>query len=106
MRSVEDVGASITSACGHLDVIIALILILLEERQAADLQGLSLILDLAVDDLQLEDFILCRILLLDLVEIGQLLTGSIHLVIVGVRREELVLGSLFDFDPGFHVRNS
>ena len=35
-------------------IVVALILILLEERQAANLQRLRLILDLAVDDLQFE----------------------------------------------------
>ena len=54
MSGVEYIGAAIAGALGHLDIVVALILILLEERQAANLQCLGLILDLAVDDLQLE----------------------------------------------------
>ena len=54
MSSVEYIGTAIAGAFGHLDIVVALVLILLEERQAADLQRLGLILDLAVDNLQLE----------------------------------------------------
>ncbi len=54
MRRVEDIGAAIASARRHLDIVVALILILLEERQAGKKQCLGLILDLAVENLQLE----------------------------------------------------
>src|SRR5262245_49239597 len=100
MGGVECIGGSITGTLSHLNIVVALILILLEEWQAANLKCLRLILDLAVDDLKLEQLVFSRIHFLDFINVWKLLPGRIYFVVVGVRDVKLVLGRLIYLDPG------